>query len=202
MTMLFDPKTVAMKVEFAKNVKREIDNAYIGYGGVSIITKPGAKETQKPMYFDNNGYVYVAGKKQKKYIKVSFEKLAKMMKKVPDFLSGGVALPGPDVPDSSVTYYGMDVSPKKFPILEWVFVYKTEFFEGNPDFSKEIINCTGNENCIVYTLKAGKDSGSYVLFDSKKRLREIFTINSGFIDYTYVEVTVELPDADDMSGYF
>ena len=170
-TYIFDGKTVAMRVEF------------------------DPKEKQKPMYFDNAGYVYTSNKKQG-YVKVPFEKLKKMMN-FRTFVSGGV-LPPIDFPDGSITYYGMDVSPKKFPILEWAFVYKTVHFEGNADFNKETLDCRGEGNCLKYTLINGTDAGSYVLFDSKGRLAEIFSINSGNAVYTYQDNPVQLPNAREM----
>ncbi len=170
-TYVFDGRSVAMRVEF------------------------DPKEKQMPMYFDNAGYVYTASKK-KTYVKVPFEKLKKLMK-FRTFVSGGV-LPPIDFPDGSITYYGMDVSPKRFPILEWAFVYKTSHFEGNPDFNKETLVCRGEANCVKYILKAGKDAGSYVLFDAEGRLAEIFSINSGNAVYTYEDNTVELPAAREM----
>ncbi len=203
MTIYFDPKTVAMKIVFADQVKRTIEADVVGMGGpvgIMIKTVPIGKVKQEPMYFDNSGYVYT-GTKSQGYIKVPFEKLSKLMPGQ-GFLSGVTGLPNIGYPDGSVTYYGMDVSPKKFPILEWVFVYKTEVFEGNNDFTKEIVNCATGQNCVKYTLSSGADAGSYVLFDSKQRLREIATKGGGYIIYSYQEVNVKLPTAKDMSGYF
>lgn len=153
------------------------------------------KEKQDPMYFDNDGYVYTSAKKQG-YFKVPFEKLKKMMA-MPGVIPEGL-LPPIKIPDGSIKYYGMDVSPKKFPILEWAFVYKPEHFEGNTDFKKEVLDCRGQGNCVKYTLLGGKDAGSYVLFDSKHRLAEIYTANSGNAVYTYEDHSVELPDAREM----
>ena len=209
MTMFFDPQIKAMRVSFGETEIQVIDKEKSGFGigsgqgGIVINTKPGQKTKEMPMYFDNNGYVYTAGKKNE-YMKVPFEKMAKLMPGQGSLF--GVDLPFNlpifSLPDGSVTYYGMDVSPKKFPILEWAFVYRTEAFEGKSGFSKEIMDCTGSTNCIKYTMTAGADAGSYVLFDSKKRLREIHSKNSGYIVYTYQEVKVNLPDATDMSKYF
>jgi uncharacterized repeat protein (TIGR01451 family) len=170
-TYVFDAKTIAMRVEFDK------------------------KDKQKPMFFDKAGYVYTASKKDE-YVKVPFEKLKNLMN-FSTFASRGV-LPPIDFPDGSVTYYGMDVSPKRFPILEWAFVYKVQHFEGNPDFNKEILDCRGDSNCIKYILKTGEGAGSYVLFDSKKRLAEIFTTKTGNIVYTYQDNNVQLPNAQEM----
>lgn len=167
----FDPNSIAMRIDVDEKGK------------------------QSPIYFDNAGYVYTAGKKNQ-YVKVPFEKMKKMMA-FPSVVSGGV-LPPLDFPDGSVKYYGMDVSPKKFPILEWAFVYQRKHFEGNTDFTKETITCRGENNCTKYIMKDGKDAGSFVLFDSKNRLAEIFSINSGNAVYTYEDVTVKLPNATEM----
>jgi hypothetical protein len=115
----------------------------------------------------------------------------------PTVVSGGI-LPPLDFPDGSVKYYGMDLSPQKFPILEWAFVYNTVHFEGRPELRKEILNCRGMEGCIKYTLTEGAEAGSYVLFDQEKRLAEIFTVNSGKAVYTYEPTRVTLPEAKEM----
>jgi uncharacterized repeat protein (TIGR01451 family) len=169
-TYIFDAKSIAMRVEF------------------------DPKEKQKPMYFDEKGYVYTASNKG--YVKVPFEKLKKLGG-FTTFISNGVLPPIP-FPDGSVKYYGMDVSPKRFPILEWAFVYKTSYFEGNTDFKKQDLECRGQPNCAKYTLTNGKDAGSYVLFDSEQRLAEIFATRTGNIVYTYEDHTVQLPNAQEM----
>jgi len=205
MTMSFNPKTVAMKVEFADQVKRVISgNSYAGdlkYGSgyqIYIATTPIGKIKQPPMYFDNYGYIYISPKKDD-YMKVSLQSLSKFMPSQGFF--DMATLPNLNIPEGPATYYGMDVSPKKFPILEWAFVYKPKYFEGN-DFKKESLPCKGDSTCTRYTLKTGEQSGSYVLFDSKNRLREIHTKDEGFIIFSYQKVTFDIPDAKDMSAYF
>ena len=209
MTMNFDPKSMAMRVDFAEQVKRVINPSItgIGYGAIVINTIPIGKEKQKPMYFDNNGYVYTSGGKEG-YIKVDFQKMNKLMMSIAKGAAGGLndmfsvaGLPGIEIPSGPSTYYGMDVSPKRFPILEWVFVYKPQYFE-NDQFRKETVPCRAGEDCTAYIIKSGEDAGSYVLFDSSNRLREIHTQQNGFIIFSYQEVNVKLPPAKDMSSYF
>ena len=209
MTMNFDPKSMAMRVDFAEQVKRVINPAQsgIGYGAIYIHTTPVGKVKHPPMYFDNAGYVYTSGGKEG-YIKVNFQKMNKMMMGSAKGAVGGingimgvVGLPGIEIPSGPTTYYGMDVSPKRFPILEWVFVYKPQYFE-NDQFRKTTVPCKAGEDCTAYILKSGEDAGSYVLFDSSNRLREIHTRQNGFIIFSYQEVNVKLPPAKDMSSFF
>lgn len=195
LTLCFDPETIAMRIEFPLQESRKGH-----YSPGNFFMKKGPKEKQSPMYFDNRGYVYVdaakKGSKKPEYMKVPFEKLKQAMA-FSTFASRGLLPPIP-FPDGSVTYYGMDVSPKQFPVLEWAFVYKTEVFEGNSDFTKEDLNCRGDAKCVKYILKSGEGAGSYVLFDSEGRLAEISTTENGYMVYTYEPVTVKLPPAREM----
>jgi hypothetical protein len=205
MTLLFDPKTVAMKIEFGQVERKIIVKEHVqrGYEYLLVSSEPVGKVKQKPMYFDNKDNVYTATDKDG-YIKVPYKKLNSMGIKG-NILSGILAFggfPGIRLPNGPVAYYNMDLSPEKFPILEWAFRYKTRYFEGNADFTKDTLNCIADLKCTKYTLKSGEGAGSYVLFDSQKRLIEIHTINDGYIIYSYQEVSVKLPEAKDLSSYF
>lgn len=150
------------------------------------------KNNPHPLFFDNDGFIYSVVENEE-YQKLPFDKFIDMMQKLVPFFSMG-AMPEPHFPDGSETYYGMDVSPQKFMILEWAWVYKIENFE-HPDFSKATINCRGESNCTKFTVKDGRDKGAYVLFDSKRRLALIDDNKTGTATYTYEPCTVILPEA-------
>lgn len=167
---LFDFETLAMKIEYYHK-----------------------KNNPMPVYFDNDGYVYSEGKNGA-YMKIPFEGIKKMMTNlIPTFSMG--SMPAPEFPDASnSTFYGMDVSPHKFPILEWAWVYKIENFE-HPDFRKERIDCRGESGCTKFTVLNGRDKGAYIIFDAKRRLALIDDIKTGTAEYTYEPCTVTLPEA-------
>ena len=177
------------------DVKGNAASYYFDFETMAMRVELDKKKKQPELFFDREGYVYSASKK-KDYVKIPFEKLKKL-RMFPTVVSGGI-LPPLDFPDGTVKYYGMDLSPRRFPILEWAFVYKTEHFEGRPELRKEILSCRGTEGCIKYTLTEGAEAGSYVLFDHEQRLAEIFTVNSGKAVYTYEPTRVTLPEAKEM----
>jgi len=154
------------------------------------------KVSDKTIYFDKDGYIYTAQKKNKQFVKTPFENLKNLMAigfEVNSALSN--LFPEIASPGESYSYLGIPVKPQHYPILEWAFVYKPEYFEGEPGFEKEFLVNDSDTVGFSYTLRKGKEAGSYVVFDSKDRLVGITTIGSGDILYTYQPVTVVLPEA-------
>lgn len=152
---------------------------------------------ERPMYFDYEGYVYTKGKKSR-WMKTPLTTLYKFMS-VP-FAFPNI-FPQLKLPDGNYTYYGIDVSPGRYPILEWAFRYKMQYFEGSDNFKHEFVEYGGEGGHSKYTLQTGKDKGSFVIFDGLGRLREINSIHSGMIQYTYGDYTVQLPDSN-KTDYF
>lgn len=148
------------------------------------------KYQKRPMYFDRNGNIYV--KSKSKWVKAPFSLMKNMMNNMS--WAVGSLFPGLKIPTGKVTYYGIDVSPDHYPILEWAFRYKVHYFEAVPELLKEFTECQGQGGCLKYTVQRGKDKGSYVLFDGIGRLVEISSINSGRILFTYGQFTVNLPE--------
>jgi len=174
MYFIFDSKTVAMRVE------------------------PESKNKEETMYFDKEGYVYIFSDDEG-YIKTEFQGMMGMM-----------SLPAPMAmahsarieQQESIDYFGLDVRPKLFPLLEWAFMYKTHYFEGKPNINKQTVNYQGQSNCIKYTSESGKDAGSYIVFDSAGRLLKIVSANNeGSIVYTYQDNDVQLPNAKTMPSF-
>ena len=196
----FDFNTLAMHVDQATLEKRldlvPGDHFYeseiilmIGFN--TLLWKVTLEE--KPMYFDYEGYVYTKGKgKKSRWIKTPVSTLYKMMKMPFAFAS---VFPELGNATGNYSYYGIDVSPGRYPILEWAFRYKMKHFEDPATFSHEFLEYGGEGGHSKYTLLAGKDKGSFVVFDGMGRLREINTINSGMIQYNYGNYTVKLPEA-------
>ncbi len=202
----FDYESKAMHVsQVAKNVKLNISKKLDDFNEgkqLFIYLNHGfyMKENfdYRPMYFDHEGYVYTTGKGSKgQWIKTQLTTLYKMMGSTNSF---AINMPEPFstivLKESKYNYYGIDVSPGLYPILEWAFRYKVQHFESSPDFAHEFVDFAGEAGSSKYTLKTGKEKGSFVIFDGFGRLREINTINSGMIQYTYGEFTVKLPDPD------
>ena len=152
---------------------------------------------ERPMYFDYEGYVYTKGKKGR-WMKTPLTTLYKFMSVPFEFPN---LFPELKIPDEKYTYYGIDVSPGRYPILEWAFRYKMHHFEGSDKFEHEFVEYGGEGGHSKYTLVNGKDKGSFVIFDGLSRLREINSINSGMIQYNYGDYTVKLPDSN-KTDYF
>lgn len=154
------------------------------------------KVSDKTIYFDKDGYIYTAQKKNKQFVKTPFENLKNLMA-IGLAVNSALSNLFPEIasPDESYSYLGIPVKPQYYPILEWAFVYKPEYFEGEPGFEKKFLVNDSDTVGFSYTLRKGKEAGSYVVFDSKDRLVGITTIGSGDILYTYQPVTVVLPEA-------
>lgn len=154
---------------------------------------------ERPMYFDYEGYVYTTGKGKKgRWVKTPVTTLYQFMRVpfgFPDLF------PGLQLPDGNYTYYGIDVSPGRYPILEWAFRYKIYYFANADNFKHEFIEYGGEGGYSKLTLLTGKDKGSFVIFDGIGRLREINSIHSGMIQYMYGNFTVKLPDPN-KTDYF
>lgn len=97
-----------------------------------------------------------------------------------------------------------------FLILEMAFVYEPKHFEGNDLYQPSQVNCGGN-SCTRFSYNDAEFAGSYILFDLKGQLRELY-INStnpqfteegenpsGKFVFSYKPCTVELPDAIEQS---
>ena len=148
------------------------------------------KLEKKPMYFDKEGYVYTQN--GRRWIKTPFVLVKAMTRKLLGLAEGMFSFL--ELPHEQPDYYGIDVQPDKYPILEWAFKYKVYHFEAVEELEKEFVNINGDV-FFKYTATSGKDKGSFVLFDHLGRLVEIYTINSGRILYTYGDYTVKLPEA-------
>ncbi len=154
---------------------------------------------ERPMYFDYEGYVYTKGKgKKSRWVKTPLTTLYKFMS-VP--FAFPEIFPELKIPETNYTYYGIDVSPGRYPILEWAFRYKMQYFEASDKFKHEFVEYGGEGGHSKFTLRTGKDRGSFVIFDGLGRLREINSIHSGMIQYTYGDYTVKLPDSN-KTDYF
>ena len=146
---------------------------------------------ESPMYFDKDGYVYTQSKKR--WVKTPFI-MVKSLFTLP-FKAANVLIPSLKLPDGNTTYYGINVNPGNYPILEWAFRYKIHYFEAVANLKKEFVECRDEAGCLKYTLTSGEDKGSYVLFDNYGRLVEINSVNSGYIVYVYGDFSVKLPEA-------
>lgn len=161
---------------------------------------------QQPMYWDRFGYVYTHDSEG--YIKAKMDFSDKRFNK----MSGTSQMKLPE--NISMTdirnnvyaeHYGLDVRPKLFPIAEWAFVYRPAFFQDEEKFEKELIDCRGGK-CERYTLREGKEKGSFVLFDPAGRLAEIFSKagGEGKVTYTYESHDLTTPvyyKEFDMGGF-
>lgn len=148
-----------------------------------------------PFYFEKNNYIVVDNKDG--CIRAKFD-LTKAFSQIEEGMKGKTLPPNLNVEQAKANFYksnyGINLLPGSFPIADWAYVYKPEFFQNAADFEKSNISC-GGSSCTKYTMKNGKEKGSYVLFDNYGRLSEIFsTVNGGgTVSYTYEPHSISAP---------
>ncbi len=170
--------------------KNRIQTYFFDHNSIAMRVEFDPKEKQKPMFFDNNGYVYTEAKNQG-YYKTPFTKMMKFMKSMNSSLI-----------NNAENNYGIDVGPNKFPVLEWAFTYYKEAFENRPEITEEKVSHRGNDNCTKFLVNSGDNRGSFIIFDSQDRLLTINTHKQGSAEYYYENHSVTIPPSQEAPGLF
>lgn len=170
--------------------KNRIQTYFFDHNSIAMRVEFDPKEKQKPMFFDNNGYVYTEAKNQG-YYKTPFAKIMKLMKNMNSSLI-----------NNAENNYGIDVGPNKFPVLEWAFTYNMEAFRNKSEITEENVSYRGNDQCTKFLVNSGKNRGSFVIFDSQGRLLTINTNKQGSAEYFYENHSVTIPPSQEAPGLF
>ncbi|NKI25990.1 DUF11 domain-containing protein [Arenibacter sp. 6A1] len=170
--------------------KNRIQTYFFDHNAIAMRVEFDPKEKQKPMFFDNDGYVYTYAKKQG-YYKTPFAKMMKLLKNMNSSLI-----------DNADNNYGIDVGPNKFPVLEWAFTYYEDAFRNRPEITEQTVAYQGDNNSTKFTLNSGDNQGSFIIFDSQGRLRIIETRKQGKAEYFYENHNVTIPPSQEAPGLF
>jgi hypothetical protein len=161
-----------------------------------------------PIFHDRTGKFYAFDDTEGQYKSMSLLPASSM-----GFMTAGVTtqvykLPQTPYFQAFEALSKMDIA-LNFLVLEMAFVYEPKHFENNDFYIKSLVNCGGN-TCTRFSYNDPEYEGSYILFDSLGRLRElyIYSTNAQFNDdknpsgkfvFSYKPVTVEIPDAVEQS---
>jgi len=94
-----------------------------------------------------------------------------------------------------------------FLVLEMAFIYQPKHFEKDDFYQPSQVNCGGG-TCTRFNYNDTEYDGSYIQFDARGQLRELYIISSKMEDsknpsgkfvFSYKPVTVTLPDAAEQS---
>ena len=161
---VFDPNSMAMRIEFIN-------------------------PESEPIYLDKNGYVYAPGRGG--YMKMNLNRMRNIAR---GFGLVFEDLPSVDYPEGPIIYHGHEIPVQRFPVVEWAFILEPDQFINEDDYDAETVPCIENQSCQKFTLKNGRQSGSYVIFDTQGRMIEISRARSGKAELEYLEVVVTLPE--------
>ncbi|MEQ3796365.1 hypothetical protein AAFP94_14340 [Flavobacteriaceae bacterium MJ-SS4] len=162
-----------------------------------------------PIFHDRTGKFYAFDDTEGQYKSMSLLPASSM-----GFMTAGMTtqvykLPQTPYFQAFEALSNMDIA-LNFLVLEMAFVYEPKHFENNDFYIKSEVTC-GSNICIRYSYNDPEYEGSYIQFDSRGRLRElyIYSTNTQFKDddrnpsgrfiFSYKPVAVELPDAIEQS---
>ena len=165
--------------------------------------------SQKPMFQDRKGLIYTYNEKERVYEKFSLAPSSSMGFMMASMLPQSYKLP----PEPYLEAYGKleekDIT-LNFMVLEMAFVYKPSDFEDDTYYIPSKTKCNNSDNCTKFSYNDPEYPGSYIMFDDLGRLSELYihTTNpevkeedhpTGKFVYTYKDVNVKLPDAEEQS---
>ncbi|WP_411768902.1 hypothetical protein [Winogradskyella sp. A3E31] len=183
-TQYFDAESIAMRTEI-----------------------PGNRE--KPLYQDRQNYIYGYNDEIEQYEKRTLASSGMMGFMMAGMIPQYYKLPPKPYLEAFTVLEekGITIS---FLILELAFIYKPSHFENDPYYTLSKTKCNNSASCIKYTYNDPEYPGSYILFNAKGKLAELYinTTNpkikeedhpTGKFVYTYEDVNVKLPDAVEKS---
>lgn len=149
-----------------------IHSQFFDFDEIAMRTEP-KKSSDAPLFHDSEGFVYAYNKYEKVYEKTKLLSL------------GSMSLMGPSM---AMQFYKLPAEPFlnafemlsennikfNFLILEFAFIYKPEHFEADSYYKLEKSNCKGSSNCKKFIYNDSDYPGSYVEFDDKNRLSEMY----------------------------
>lgn len=181
-TLFFDADVIAMRVE---------------------------SETQpKPLYQDSAGMMYAYNESEGYYEKASILPASSMGFMMAGMVPQAYKLPPEPYLEAFSALQELDLSIS-YLVLELAFIYKPHHFTDDDYYIPEKVSCNGSNNCTRFNYKDPDYKGSYIEFDDKGRLSELYInaikpaigeeSSSGKFIYTYESCSVKLPDAVEQS---
>lgn len=179
------------------------------YFDSDVIAMRVESDTQpKPIYQDHKGMMYAYNEGEGYYEKVSILPSSSMGFMMAGMLPQAYKLPPEPYLEAFSALQELDLSIS-FLVLELAFVYKPHHFTGDDYYMPEKVSCNGSNNCTRFNYNDPDYKGSYIEFDDKGRLLELYInaikpsmgeeSSSGKFIYTYEDCSVKLPDAVEQS---
>ena len=175
-----------------------------------IAMRTETKVSSKPVYHDKQGKFYAFNEEENQYESISLLPPSSMGFMMAGMIPQFYQLPQTPYLEAFEALSKLDVAIS-FYALELCFIYKPQHFEEDPDlYIKSSIPC-GSGECTKFSYIDSDYKGSYILFDSRGKLREFYIKTSrqqtygddknqtGKFVYSYKPVTVQLPDAVEQS---
>ena len=166
-----------------------------------IAAKGIAPESDNPIYIDSEGFQYGYNESEGRWEKTGLMRSDAMSFMMPMVSMGMLKLPPEPTLQASEKLKKQGLNMNTFQIVEWAFIYKPEHFR-NEDYQETTAECPGGGTCPKFLYKDPEYQGSWVLFDSKDRLAEIYAkVNNdqmqgdGSYKFEYSPVTVNVPSA-------
>jgi len=171
-----------------------------------IAMRTESETNPKPIYHDSKGKFYAYNDDEGQYETMALLPSASMGFMVAGMTTQMYKLP--QTPYFNALKALEDVgSGLNFIVLEMAFIYQPKHFENNDWYKPSTVNCGGN-TCVKFSYTDPEYAGSYILFDVREQLREFNIVSSksvfennpaGKFVFSYKPVTVELPDAVELS---
>ncbi|MFD1161836.1 hypothetical protein [Hwangdonia seohaensis] len=183
-TQYFDAETIAMRTEVPGN-------------------------SEKPLFQDRKGFIYGYDTETGQYEKRTLASSGMMGFMMAGMIPQAYKLPPEPYIEAFQALEEKDLA-LSFLVLEMAFIYKPQHFIDNDYYIASKTNCNGSNNCTKFSYNDAEYPGSYILFDDKKRLMELYinTINpqvkeddhpTGKFVFSYENVKVTLPEAIEKS---
>jgi hypothetical protein len=175
----------------------------------TIAMKTDSKANLKPIYHDRTGKFYAFDEDEGQYMSMALLPGSSMGFMTAGMTSQAYKLPPTPYFQAFEALSKLDIA-MNFLILEMAFIYEPKHFQNNNWYKPSTFNCGGN-TCLKFSYTDPEYTGSYIVFDSRARLRELNIISttsqfaddnkntSGKFVFSYKPVTVELPDAVEQS---
>ena len=197
---------VVMKMYYDNNAV--IHTQYFDADKIAMRTEYPDQAT-KPLFHDREGFAYAYNEKSGSYEKSKLLSSGGMGFMTASMIPQAYKLPPKPYLDAFGKLHEKDIT-LNFLVLEMAFIYKPGDFENNSSYTPSKTRCNNSDNCIRFTYNDPQYPGSYIQFDDKGRLSELYinTINpevkkedhpTGRFVYTYEDVSVKLPDAKEQS---
>ena len=173
-----------------------------------IAARGTAPNSENEIYIDSEGYQYGYNEGAGRWEKTGIMRSDAMSFMMPMMSTGILKLPVEPTLGTSKKLKEQGLNMNTFQIVEWAFIYKPEHFR-NADYEETTAPCPDGGTCPKFLYTDPDYKGSWVLFDSKGRLSEIYAnVNTqqaqgdGSYRFTYQPVSVSIPDAVEVKQPF